>query len=421
MNTMKKKLQNSSIAGVRTNDTGADMATGRIGMANPNKGASENSIGLANPNKGIDTSSTGPATPDKGLHTDGFTASARPTLPENNGSLNPSRINQSYYTQPSNATNYEQNKPVYTQSDALLAAGQAVADAEQNKPGEYRSSYHDQIQGMIDSILNQKPFQYDAAADPLYQQYAQQYQRNGELAMRDAMAQTSALTGGYGNTYAQLAGQQGYQRYMEDLNAMLPQLQQAAYQMYQDEGSTMRSNLAMLQGADQVDYGCYRDSVGDWQNELNYLYGKYSNMSQDEYNRYLNDRQSWENDRAYWYQQSQDQANQSWQQQQFEYQQAQDQANWDWQQQQFAYQQQQDQMNWDWMREQFEYQKQQDELARKKSSGGGSRKPETKADWAGILNVPNVSTLGAAVGGLTAYGGNLAATTELLKKHKPSS
>ena len=278
--------------------------------------------------------------------------------------VNPAGITQSYYTQPSTADNYDQNKPIYTQSDALLAAGLAVAEAEQNKPGAYQSSYGDRINGMIDDILNRPNFQYDPSADPLYQQYAQQYQRNGELAMQDAMAQTSALTGGYGNTYAQLAGQQGYQRYMEDLNAMLPQLQQAAYQMYQDEGNTMYNNLGMLQNADQVDYGRYRDTVGDWRSDLDYLYGKYNNMSQEEYNRYLNDRQSWENDRDYWYQQAQDQK------------------------------------NWDWMREQFEYQKQQDELARQQSSGGRRRSSNSGGtpSFSGIASLLNTGNVGLTAG-----------------------
>jgi hypothetical protein len=38
------------------------------------------------------------------------------------------------------------------------------------------------------------------------------------------------------------------------------------------------------------------------------LYGKYSDMSQQEYNRYLNDVGSWEADRAYWYQREMDAA-----------------------------------------------------------------------------------------------------------------
>lgn len=215
-------------------------------------------------------------------------------------SVNPANITQSYYT-PVNLSNYDGARRSYTQSEAVKAAGQALAEHEANRPGEYQSRYGDQIQGMIDNIMNREQFSYDYTADPLYQQYAQQYQRGGQLAMKDAMAESAALTGGYGNSYAQQVGQQTYQRYMESLNAVIPQLRQAAYEMYQDEGDTMRANLGMLQGADETDYGRYRDTVYDYQNTLDYLYGKYSDMSDQEYQRYMNDMAAWEADRDYWH------------------------------------------------------------------------------------------------------------------------
>lgn len=217
-------------------------------------------------------------------------------------SVNPAQITQSYYKNPSDLSNYEQPRPTYQQGQAVTDAGDALVQHEQNKPQAYESSYAGQIQGMIDQILNRGNFQYDFTADPLYQQYAQQYQRNGQLAMKDAMAQSAALTGGYGNSYAQQVGQQGYQRWMENLNAVIPELQQAAYNRYLNEGDNMRANLGMLQSADDTAYGRYRDTVGDYQNELAYLYGKFNDMSQQEYNRYLNDAAAWEADRAYWHQ-----------------------------------------------------------------------------------------------------------------------
>lgn len=214
--------------------------------------------------------------------------------------VNPAQTTQSFIKTPSDITNYEQPRPSYQQSQAVTDAGSALVNHEQSKPQQFESGYAGQIQGMIDQILNRNNFQYDFTADPIYQQYAQQYQRNGQLAMKDAMAQSAALTGGYGNSYAQQMGQQQYQRWMEGLNDVLPRLQEAAYARYQNEGDNMRANLGMLQGADNTDYGRYRDTVGDYQNELNYLYGKFNDMSQQEYNRYLNDMAAWEADRAYW-------------------------------------------------------------------------------------------------------------------------
>jgi len=71
--------------------------------------------------------------------------------------------------------------------------------------------------------------------------------------------------------------------------------------MYQNEGDTMRANLGMLQGADEIDYGRYRDTMGDYQQMLNYLYGKYMDMSDQEYQRYMNDMAMWDTDRTYWH------------------------------------------------------------------------------------------------------------------------
>lgn len=112
----------------------------------------------------------------------------------------------------------------------------------------------DKIQGMIDHIMNRESFEYDFSQDPMYQMYADQYQRKGKLAMLDTMAQAAALTGGYGNTYAQQAGQQAYQRYMEDMMAnIVPQLRAEAYQVYQDELAGLRDDLGMLQAQEEMD------------------------------------------------------------------------------------------------------------------------------------------------------------------------
>lgn len=220
--------------------------------------------------------------------------------------VDPSAITQSYYTSPTNATNYETGRPIYQQSQAIKDAANAVVQVEQNKPSAFDSRYDAQIQRIMDEVLGREDFAYDPAADPLYRHYADQYQRKGQLAMRDAMAQSAALTGGYGNSYAMQAGQQGYQRYLEEMNQVIPQLQEAAYRMYQDAGDTLRTNLDMLKTADDTDYGRYRDTVGDWQDELNYYSDKLSTMSDREYERFVNDAKAWENDRKYWADKAQD-------------------------------------------------------------------------------------------------------------------
>ena len=224
--------------------------------------------------------------------------------------VNPGAITQSFYTTPSTYDNYEEGRPTYTQSEAVQNAANALAQTQAAKPGEYQSQYGDTIQQLIDQALNRPEFSYDFSTDPMYQQYAQQYQRGGQMAMENAMAQSAALTGGYGNSYAQQVGQQTYQGYMEALYNMLPELRNAAYQMYESEGDRMRENLAMLQQQDEIDYGRYRDDVNDWRSDVDMLYTMYSGMSEAEYNRYINDAAAWEADRAYWYQKAYDEQQQ---------------------------------------------------------------------------------------------------------------
>jgi len=226
----------------------------------------------------------------------------------------PGKITQTYYPTPSTESSYESGRPVYAQSEAVQNAAQAYQQQMSQKPGEYVSRYDDAIQSMIDQALNRPAFQYDYAQDPMYLQYAQQYQRGGRMAMEDAMAQSAALTGGYGNSYAQQVGQQTYQGYMENLYNQLPELRNAAYQLYEAEGSRLRDQLNMLQTQEELDYGRYRDTVSDWRSDVDMLFNQYGLMSEAEYNRYLQDAAAWEADRAYWYQKAYD---------------AQQQANWE--------------------------------------------------------------------------------------------
>lgn len=151
---------------------------------------------------------------------------------------------------------------------------QMLKEYETNRPAEYTSSWQDQIDSLLGQITERKPFRYDFASDALYQQYADNYQRMGKLAMQDTMGQAAALTGGYDNTYAQTAGQQMYNQYMQDLNSIIPELQQNAYGMYADEGDRLAQLLAVYQGLEDTDYGRYTDQYNQWLAERDYWYNK---------------------------------------------------------------------------------------------------------------------------------------------------
>lgn len=208
------------------------------------------------------------------------------------------------YTNPDTAgklAGYENSRPKYNQSQDVTNAWNKVKELEGSKPADYVSKYGDQIQALLDKILNRDPFKYDFNADPMYQMYKDRYLQQGRMAMQDTMGDAAALTGGYGNSYAATAGQQAYQSYLQGLNDRIPGLRDFAYNAWLNEGDRMRSNLSTLQGLDESDYARYRDTVGDYKDELNYYYNRFGDMSDREYNRYLNDASAWERDRDYWF------------------------------------------------------------------------------------------------------------------------
>lgn len=156
----------------------------------------------------------------------------------------------------------------YTPSGSVQAAQAYLEQVKASKPGAYQSRWDDELTSLYDQIRNRKKFSYDMGTDPLYQQYREQYQRLGRLAMQDTMGQAAALTGGYGSTYGEQVGQQAYNAYLQNLNDIVPQLQQQAYQRYQDEGTDLYNQYSLVKGRDDTDYGRYRDTVSDYYSDL---------------------------------------------------------------------------------------------------------------------------------------------------------
>ena len=192
------------------------------------------------------------------------------------------------------------------QNPGNYAEGQRVSDAYKQyqgavaaKPADYASPYQGQIDAAYQKILSRQPFKYDMNADAMYQQYKDAYTRQGNMAMRDTMGQAAAMTGGYGNSYAQTAGQQAYQGYMQGLNDKVPELADRAFSRYQSEGNDMYNQLAMSQGMDQTAYGKYRDQVGDWQANVGRLQGDYASERGFDIDMYRNAVSDWQNQQSY--------------------------------------------------------------------------------------------------------------------------
>ena len=119
----------------------------------------------------------------------------------------------------------------------------AAATADNTNPNQ---SYIDQLTSLYDQIMNRGSFNYDLNGDMLYRQMADQYTQLGRQAMRDAIGQSAALTGGYGNSYANVAGSQAYQNYLTQLNEAIPSLYDRAYEAWQDEGDDLVDQYNMV-------------------------------------------------------------------------------------------------------------------------------------------------------------------------------
>lgn len=176
----------------------------------------------------------------------------------------------------------------YVASDNVTAAQSYLQSIIDNKPGAYQSKYSDQLSGLYDRIMNREKFTYDLNGDMLYRQYADQYTRQGRMAMQDTMGQAAALTGGYGNSYAQTAGQQVFQGYLQALNDKVPELYNAAYSRYAQEGADLQNQYALAQNAEQLDYGRYQDTMSQWQNERAYAQDAYNTAYSQDYTDYTN-------------------------------------------------------------------------------------------------------------------------------------
>lgn len=187
----------------------------------------------------------------------------------------------------------------YTPSDAVNQAQQLLNQQLAQKPGVYQSQWQDQLNETIQQILNRDKFSYDLNGDALYQQYADQYVQQGKMAMMDTMGQAQAMTGGYGNSYAQSAGQQAYQAYLQKLNEVVPELYGMARDQYNQEGQNLMNQFAILGDQEDKEYGRYMDNMNAWLAERDHLAGRYDTERDYDYG-------MWADARDYAYQQERD-------------------------------------------------------------------------------------------------------------------
>lgn len=221
----------------------------------------------------------------------------------------------------------------YKEGERVQNAYNEYNQLKQNAPQAYVSPYQQQLDTLYEQIANRQPFKYSLNGDMLYQNAKEQYQQLGKQAMVDTIGKATQLTGGYGNSYAQNAGNQAYQQYLLRLNEQIPTYQNLAMQRYQMEGDQLNNQYGLLRDRENEAYGRYRDTVSDYNNNLSMAYNVYNNERDNDYGRYADALNYWQN-------QAGAENKDYWTQTNFDYQAQQDalsQANWE---RQFAWEQQ---------------------------------------------------------------------------------
>lgn len=184
-------------------------------------------------------------------------------------------------------TTADYNKP-YSPSNNVTQLGNQMNSAV--KPVQQPSQWQDTLQQTMDAILNKGDFKYDINADALYNQYKDQYMLGGQMAMQDTMGQAAALTGGYGNSYAQTVGQQQYQGYLQQLTDKIPELYQLARDSYDRDLSNLYNRYGLLSDAEAKEYSRYRDEVQDYYADRDYLTNRYYNERDFDYGQWADNR-----------------------------------------------------------------------------------------------------------------------------------
>lgn len=168
----------------------------------------------------------------------------------------------------------------YTPSEDVTAALAYRDSVAALRPDAYESAYGQQMAALYDDMTSREPFSYDPEEDAAFARYAKMYRQKGRAAMEDTMGQTAALTGGYASSYAETAGQQAYERYMQELMAMLPEFQEQAQKTYDREGQALREQYDLLDKQEKQHYDRWQDDLSAWEREYAQAQAQYDSAGQ---------------------------------------------------------------------------------------------------------------------------------------------
>ena len=163
----------------------------------------------------------------------------------------------------------------------------AKLEAARKEKPVYADTYGAQVKDLQSRLTNRSPFTYSILTDGRFRQYRDRYQSLGRRAMEDTVGQAQAMTGGYGNSWAQTVGQQSYQTYLGELGQIVPKLYEQALERYKQEGRDLQTRYDAAKALEQEEYGRHKDALDAYRKDLSYLQTQADQAYDRGYTRYL--------------------------------------------------------------------------------------------------------------------------------------
>lgn len=120
-------------------------------------------------------------------------------------------------------------------------------------------------------------FSYNPETDANYQAYLKLARENGKLAMEDTLAKASAMTGGYSNSNAQLAGQKIYNQHLSEAEANMGNYYAMALDAFNSNQDTLLNRINMAWAAEDRNLAAQDRAQSDAL--LKAEYGDYSGLT----------------------------------------------------------------------------------------------------------------------------------------------
>lgn len=147
------------------------------------------------------------------------------------------------------------------QAPASVPTTQELWGQQPQKPVYANQARLDEL---FQQITNPTAFSFDLANNPTWKAYEEQYKRLGQLAMTDTMGQAAGLTGGYGSSYGQVAGQQQYNAYMEALSGKVPEIYEQERKAYDDDYARQLQLYGLMNDQANQEYSRWADDYDRW-------------------------------------------------------------------------------------------------------------------------------------------------------------